>query len=235
MDKAEFDKFADEYRSLHEANIRISQESPDFFAEYKVKDTALLALNKLQTGELDILDFGTGVGNSVPFFRRHLPDANLYCLDVSADCLALAQERFSGQAEFVQFDGDVIPFPEAHFDLAFAACVFHHIPTEEHKRHLSDLLRVLRPGGMLVIFEHNPFNLLTVRAVNTCAFDENAVLIKAQTMMQRASTVGFENVERKYRIFFPGSLRALRPLEPFLSWLPLGAQYYIAARKSPKG
>ena len=40
MDKAEFDKFADEYRSLHAANIAISGEGPNYFAEYKIKDLA---------------------------------------------------------------------------------------------------------------------------------------------------------------------------------------------------
>ena len=38
MKKAEFDKFADEYYELHSANIRLSGESPDFFAEY-MRDT----------------------------------------------------------------------------------------------------------------------------------------------------------------------------------------------------
>ena len=42
-----------------------------------------------------------------------------------------------------------------------------------------ELKRVLRAGGACVIFEHNPLNPLTVQAVNTCPFDENAVLIKA--------------------------------------------------------
>ena len=40
MDEAEFDKFADEYRGLHAANIRLSGEEPEYFAEYKVVDIA---------------------------------------------------------------------------------------------------------------------------------------------------------------------------------------------------
>ena len=31
-----------------------------------------------------------------------------------------------------------------------------------------------------------------------------------------------------YCLFFPGPLAALRPLEKFLGWLPLGGQYYVA-------
>ena len=40
MDEAEFDKFADEYRALHAANIRLSGEDPEYFAEYKIIDIA---------------------------------------------------------------------------------------------------------------------------------------------------------------------------------------------------
>ena len=40
MDEVEFDKFADEYRDLHAANIKLSGEDPEYFAEYKVVDIA---------------------------------------------------------------------------------------------------------------------------------------------------------------------------------------------------
>jgi len=38
MNASEFDKFAEEYRSLHQANIAASGEAPEYFAEYKMKD-----------------------------------------------------------------------------------------------------------------------------------------------------------------------------------------------------
>ena len=38
MDVAEFDKFADEYHNLHQENIRITEENPEYFAEYKICD-----------------------------------------------------------------------------------------------------------------------------------------------------------------------------------------------------
>lgn len=232
MDKAEFDRFADEYRQLHAMNIKASGEGPEFFAEYKVRDTANL-LHKLgMTDKVRILDFGAGVGNSVSHFKRHFPGCELTCLDVSQKSLSLAEERFPNEAHFVSFDGTEIPFPDRHFDVIFSACVFHHIPHTEHTNLLRELHRVLRPGGLGVIFEHNPLNPLTIRAVNTCPFDENAVLIPARQLIQNMALAGFGQPFRHYRIFFPGPLRAFRVLEPYLTWLPLGAQYYVAARKA---
>ena len=43
---------------------------------------------------------------------------------------------------------------------------------------------------------------------------------------------GFAGAAIRYRIFFPHALRGLRPLEAKMTWLPLGAQYYVVARKS---
>lgn len=232
MDEAEFDKFALEYRNLHAANIRASGESPEYFAEYKVID---LAAEVRKAGTVaaapEVLDFGAGVGYSVPFFARHLPAARLTCLDVSKKSLELGASQHGSRADFVHFDGARIPYGEGRFDAALASCVFHHIPHAEHVALLAEIRRVLKPGGVLTVFEHNPLNPLTRHAVNTCEFDEHAELILAPTMRKRVREAGFDSAAIRYRIFFPHALRALRPLEPQLTWLPLGAQYYVVARK----
>lgn len=230
MNEHEFDKFAREYREIHASNIRASGESPEYFARYKIQDVAKL-LGRDSTSELRILDFGSGIGSSVPHFKAIFPNARVTCLDVSQESLKLGRQEHSGQAEFVHFDGKHVPYESGVFDVAFAACVFHHIEHHEHPRLLSELLRVLRPGGIGVLFEHNPFNPLTIRAVNNCPFDENAVLIKATTLSKTMRQAGFRDVEHQYRIFFPAMLRRLRVLEPYLCWLPLGAQYYVTGRK----
>jgi len=43
---------------------------------------------------------------------------------------------------------------------------------------------------------------------------------------------GFVDAAIRYRIFFPHALRGMRPFEARMTWLPLGAQYYVVARKS---
>lgn len=231
MDEVEFDKFADEYRNLHAANIKLSGEDPEYFAEYKVADIAA-ELTRAGAVARTALDFGAGVGYSVPFFARHLPDARVTCLDVSRKSLDFGAAQHGGTAEFRHFDGRSIPFADGTFDVALASCVFHHIPHDEHVALLAEIRRVLAPAGRLFVFEHNPLNPLTRHAVNTCVFDEHARLILAPTMRQRVRAAGFAAADVRYRIFFPHALRRLRPLEAKLTWLPLGAQYYVAGRKS---
>ncbi len=231
MDKAEFDKFADEYTALHQNNIKISGESPEFFAEYKIRDVFELIADRVHGCPLDILDFGAGIGGSVPYFSRFFPDASLTCLDVSEKSLDLGRSRFSGLANFDSFDGVHIPRPENSFDLVFAACVFHHIPHSAHLGLLREWFRVLKPGGTAVIFEHNPLNPLTVHAVNTCPFDENAQLIGGYQFRDKIKSAGFQEAHLRFRLFLPGFLRKLRPIERYLYWCPLGAQYFVYAHK----
>lgn len=233
MEKIEFDKFADEYRSMHARNISYSGESPEFFAEYKVKDVAKLVSTDfvMPAVPLNIIDFGSGIGTSVPYFRKYFPTSRLTCLDVSRKSLALAEERFPEMADFVYFDGMTIPFEDDSFDLVFAACVFHHIDHAAHVGLLCEIKRVLKQGGIVFIFEHNPLNPLTVYAVNTCEFDENAHLILGRQMKRSLNRAGFGNIDICYRIFFPGALAWLRWLEKYLAWIPLGAQYYVIGHK----
>lgn len=230
MNGSEFDKFADEYTKMHKANVSLSGEQPEFFAEYKIKDVhEMLGSSFPASGA--ILDFGSGVGGSLPYFKKYFPDSRLCCLDVSEKSLAIANSRFPGQADFHVFDGGDLPFSENTFDLVFAACVFHHIACAEHDRLLREWLRVLKQGGVAVIFEHNPWNPLTVHVMNSCPFDENAELISAAQMRKRMLAAGFDSIGMRYRLFFPHALRGLRFLEPWLGWCPLGAQYIVCSAK----
>ena len=229
--KAEFDKFAEEYAALHKNNIKLSGEAPDYFAEYKIIDTVNLIKKHNLPDDLNILDFGSGVGNSVPFFKKHLPRAHLTCMDVSQKSLDMAASLYNNSTEFKLFDGNAIPIHDDAYDLVFTACVFHHIPHGKHIQLFKEIFRIIKPGGLIIIFEHNPLNPLTVHAVNTCEFDENAALIKANTLEKRISAAGFIDSKITYRIFFPAIFRFLRGFERYLTKLPAGAQYYISAIK----
>lgn len=231
MDKAEFDKFAEEYLSLHSANIAISGEEPDYFAEYKAVDFSRQLMKLGFKDDLKILDFGSGIGNSVLFLKKWIPRSELTCLDISEKSLEIASNRFTGMAEFRVFDGIIIPYPDETFDAIFVACVFHHIPESLQLNILKELYRVLVTGGVITIFEHNPLNPLTVKVVNSCPFDKNAVLIKPSHMKSKLNVTGFKKLNVNYRIFFPAKLKYLRFFERILTWLPLGAQYYLLAIK----
>ena len=230
MDRTKFDRFADDYNQLHARNIAVSGENTEFFHEYKIKILRCVVQER-HMEPARILDFGAGIGNSIPFFRRYFPKTRLVNVDVSRRSLEIARARFPGEAEELEIEGQSIPAEENSFDVCFSACVFHHISHEEHRFWLGELLRVTRPGGMLAIFEHNPRNLLTVRAVNSCPFDSNAELIRAESLISKFGDSGWRNPQVNYHVFFPHALAGLRVFEPYLSGLPFGAQYSVIGEK----
>lgn len=224
MQDPEFDAYAADYHRQHQDNIRLTGEDPSYFADYKIAQLRRVA-DSAGMNRPDILDFGSGIGNSLPGFRRHFPQNPPTCADVSGASLDLAQQRFPGDERHVQIKDRRLPFDDHSFDLVFTACVFHHIPWDEHPHWLQEMRRVTRPGGKLMVFEHNPLNPLTVRAVNTCPFDENARLLSARVLRDQVAGAGWQDVVTEYHVFFPAPLAGLRRADRFLRWCPLGGQH----------
>ena len=228
MQRAEFDKFANQYLILHANNIRVVGEGPEYFARYKVEEIRRLWTKRAFPEPSAIMDFGSGIGASLPHLAAAFPSASLTAFDISAQSLAVAKRRFPNIAIFVH-DENLASFPKASFDLIFTACVFHHIDHMLHVQTFKQLYSLLRPSGILVVFEHNPINPVTRYIVATCPFDENAVLIPSRLLRSRQRDAGFCHIETRFTGFFPHALAGLRWFEPHLSALPLGAQYYTVA------
>lgn len=229
VEQAEFDRHAEAYEQHLRENIAITGEGPEFFAEYKIADLRRVC-DRSGCNAKTLLDFGAGIGASTPYFSKYFPESKIISADVSSKSLEILEGRYPGISDPVIIDESRLPLDDDSVDAAFTACVFHHIDAGEHELWLKEIRRVVRPGGLFVLFEHNPWNPLTVRAVNTCPFDENAVLIDAREMARRLDKAGWDAVTTRYRLFFPSLLAALRPAERLLEWLPLGGQYSLAAR-----
>jgi SAM-dependent methyltransferase len=229
VDTAEFDRFADEYLSMHAKNLQITGESPDYFARYKIDQVRRVWSARGAPDPKTILDFGAGIGGSLGHFRSAFPDAEIIASDVSRRSLEIAEHRHPGVARFELYSGSGPMAPDGSVDLAFSACVFHHVDASEHAALFKALKRTLAPDGALIVFEHNPLNPVTRHIVATCPFDENAVLIPAGVLKRRLRDAGFRRVDIGYIGFFPAALARLRGLEPLMTGLPIGAQYYALA------
>lgn len=95
------------------------------------------------------LDAGVGTGSyALPLAARGVP---LVGVDVSRAMLAALRAKCGGQAPFPLVRGDLtrLPFADGVFGAVLAASVFHLIPA--WRVALDELLRVVRPGGLLLI------------------------------------------------------------------------------------
>ena len=227
----DFDEFAEDYREIHTKNVQsLSGADSDYFSEYKIVEVATLLENAR------ILDFGCGDGNSAVYIQKHIHGYEYSGIDVSEKSVRKAAERNLRGCAFSHYDGRNIPFPDETFDVVFASCVFHHIDEADHIPMLNEIRRVLRTGGTVIVFEHNPLNPLTVKTVRDCPFDVGVKLIRWGRLKNALLRAGFgrRDVSVNYTIFMPrtGFFKRLLCLERYLRKLPIGAQYYCMARKS---
>ena len=87
-------------------------------------------------------------------------------IDISPAMVERAIPRaaaYKGSMEVRLMDVHEMDFPDQYFDQIFTSCTFCSVPNPVHG--LEQLLRVLKPGGMLGMFEHTgsryfPFNLM---------------------------------------------------------------------------
>ena len=226
-----FDEYSGDYDATVQRAIWASGESVEFFASLRADIIARIAGRTSES--LEILDFGCGIGNMTRQVARRFPKAKLVGMDVSEESLRRAHALSTETGDRLQFrsnTGGRLPLEDASVDVAFTSGVFHHIEPEQRPKWARELRRVLKPGGLFFLFEHNPLNPLTVRVVRNTPFDEGVVLLNARYSVRLLTDAGFQSRRPEYYFFFPHFLRALRPLERLLRHAPIGAQYFVVGR-----
>lgn len=108
----------------------------------------------------DILDFGCGPGRVTSVLHDLHPSARLRGVDIDADAISWAQSELSDIADF-QVGGTrpPLPFKAETFDLIVCISVFTHFPEGMQWLWLSELRRVLKPGGVLLTSKLDPDTL----------------------------------------------------------------------------
>jgi SAM-dependent methyltransferase len=220
----QFDEFAGEYKQILDRSLAASGEDSAYFAEYKAR-----YLRRRLTPEFSgkVLDFGCGVGLLARFMRQSLPFARIDGFDVSRESIQKVGKELLEQGVFTSDVGHL----GGDYQLIVVANVMHHVPLSQRPSTIEKLVERLASGGILAVFEHNPANPVTRWVVEHCPFDSNAVLLPPKETSAYLEQVGLRNITRDYIVFMPHSLAFLRPLEPSLKWLPLGAQYVTVAEK----
>lgn len=224
----EFDQFADNYNEILGNGIKVSGVQSDYFSEHKIQ----IVKNHEKNDNLDFLDFGCGIGNAATFFTKYFPLSKYEGVDISEDSIKIATSKKLKNCTFSNYDGNVLPYKDNSFDIVFTAVVFHHIDFKMHDKLLNEFYRILKKGGRFYIFEHNPWNPITQRIVNTCPFDVDAVLLKPN-YTKSIILKTFNNQETHFILFFPRHriFNTLIKLEKYFSKVPLGGQYFVKAIK----
>ncbi|MFH8679336.1 methyltransferase domain-containing protein [Streptomyces lydicus] len=103
-----------------------------------------------------VLEAGCGVGAQTVHLAHSSPGARITAVDLSEESLTQARDRVAAQAPaadvtWLRADLRQLPYPDGHFDHLFACFVLEHLPDPAPA--LTELRRVLRPGGTLTAIE----------------------------------------------------------------------------------
>ena len=106
-----------------------------------------------------ILDIGCGTGTFAALIKELHCDVDVVGLDPDPKALARAKRKLERSAIPIRFDqgfADELPYPEASFDRVFSTFMFHHLPANKREKTLSEVRRVLAPGGSFHLLDFAP-------------------------------------------------------------------------------
>ena len=219
-----FDKLALEYSSIAKLNVGVVDGEDDYLNKYKVE-----IASKLAHESNNILDYGCGIGLSIPYFRSFFPGAKLTAYDPSEKSLSIVSQRDPS----VNIISKQENLGHGSFDLIFLSCVLHHIEPSALAENLRFIIKLLNINGSIILFEHNPLNPLTQLVVANSPIDKDATLIRKSKLVKLLRSIEPDlKIFSRYTVFFPSFLKFLRPLEfSYLGGCPIGAQFLIKATK----
>jgi SAM-dependent methyltransferase len=224
----EFNEYASNYEAVINDYVGVFGQPQEFYTRAKANHLRHILDAKRGTRPLDVLDIGCGHGLIHPYLSE--AGCRLTGIDMAKNAIEMARRR-NPHVNYDVYDGFRLPYPEETFDVIFTICVMHHLPVDQRDIFVSEARRVLRRGGSFVIFEHNKLNPLVQWIVARIPFDRNAVLLTSWHTQKLMRNAGFREIKCNHILFFPFDVPLLRNAEAYLGWLPMGAQYYVAATK----
>jgi SAM-dependent methyltransferase len=228
--QTDWDAYIETYKEEVDRSISFIGQSVDYFTEVKARLLVEIAGKELgAASDLTVLDVGCGLGRVEALVQDDFKE--MHGVDITEGVIETAS-RTNPSVSYQVYDGSTLPFDDGHFDLTFAMGVLHHVPPPSWESLVGEMARVTRREGMVMIFEHNPLNPLTRRAVDRCEFDADATLLRMRTTIGLVRRQRMTVSDRRYIVFFPFGGARVAALERALARLPLGAQYIVAARSS---
>ena len=119
----------------------------------------VIELANIKPGD-SVLDAGCGTGSLTLTAKSYAgPSGKVHGIDAAPEMIDLARKKAARSGLEVVFDVGLIEqlaFPDATFDVVISRLAIHHLPDDLKRRGFAEILRVLKPGGHLLIADFKP-------------------------------------------------------------------------------
>ena len=108
-----------------------------------------------------VLDIGCGTGSFVVLLKRQYPTIEIVGLDPDPKALRRAEDKIRRAGVSVRLDrgfADELPYQTDSFDRVFSSFMFHHLEEDVKRRTLTEVRRVLKPGGSFHLLDFTADN-----------------------------------------------------------------------------
>ncbi|MFO1289875.1 MAG: class I SAM-dependent methyltransferase [Nitrosomonas sp.] len=124
------------------------------FPESRITDQLIKQAN-IQSGQF-VLDVGCGTVTHTIRVKQAHPEAIIHGLDIDPNVLEIAQQKIEqNKIELFLKQGSAIalPYPDQSFDHIISSLLLHHLTDPDKQQMLSEVFRVLKPGGRLHLID----------------------------------------------------------------------------------
>jgi len=137
----------------------------------------------------EMLEVGPGPGAATDWLRHRV--SRLVALEADEAAAATLTGKLAGtNVEVVSGDATAMDFPDGSFDSAGSFTMLHHVPTAALQNQLlAEVLRVLRPGGVLIGSDS-----LGSDGLHHFHVDDTYNPVEPATLLTRLQTLGFGKI-----------------------------------------
>jgi len=146
----------------------------DDLASYHYEKISNTLIEKVDCNGKEVIDIGCGTG-ILSFIALEKGASRMSCVDMSKSMLekcrgkSITKGYTESMISFHESDAEKLPFDDSSYDIVLSNMVLGMIPNQQAV--ITELTRILRPGGILALSAHGPAHYL--EAIEACVKSMN--------------------------------------------------------------